>query len=269
MRRTRCSIVPMIAMAAFLLVGCATPAVAPGADVRQVLAPTGKLRAGLYPGTPTSIIGDPASGEAKGVGYDLGKELARRLGVPYEPVVFSKNAEVLEAVKAGHVDVAFTNATAARAKDMDFTAPYLEIELGYLVRAGSPIAALAAVDTSGVRVGVTQGSTSDGRLSRELKHAVVVRAPTVKSGTEMLSRRQIDVFATNKATLFEMSDELPGARVLEGRWGVEQHAIAIPKGRDSGLPYVRRFAEDMKSEGVVGSAVARAGLRGVVAAGSP
>jgi polar amino acid transport system substrate-binding protein len=253
-------------VAAWLLAGCATPAVAPSAEVQRILAPSGTLRAGLYPGTPTSIIRDPVSGEPKGVGYDLGKEFARRLGVPFEPVVFSKNAEVLEAVKGGQVDIAFTNATAARARDMNFTAPYLEIELGYLVPSGSTVLALADVDRTGIRVGVTEGSTSDGQLSRDLKYAVVVRSPTVKGGTQMLAEGKIHAFATNKATLFEMSAELPGSRVLDGRWGVEQHAIAIPKGRDAGMPFARQFAEDAKSQGLVAAAVDRAGLRGTVAA---
>jgi polar amino acid transport system substrate-binding protein len=88
------------------------PAIAVDLEARLILAPSGVLRAGLYPGTPTSILPDAGSGEPRGVGYDLGKELARRLGVPYEPVVFAKNAEVLAAVKSGEVDVAFTNATA-------------------------------------------------------------------------------------------------------------------------------------------------------------
>jgi polar amino acid transport system substrate-binding protein len=237
-------------VAAWLLAGCATPVVAPSPEVQRILAPSGKLRAGLYPGTPTSIIRDPVSGESKGVGYDLGKEF------------------VLEAVKTGQVDVAFTNATAARAKDMDFTAPYLAIELGYLVPSGSTILTLADVDRPGIRLGVTEGSTSDGQLSRDLKSAVVVRAPTVKSGTQMLAEGKIHAFATNKATLFEMSAELSGSRVLDGRWGVEQHAIAIPKGRDAGLPFARQFAENAKAQGLVKAAVERAGLRGTVAANS-
>jgi hypothetical protein len=44
-----------------------------------------------------------------------------------------ENAEVLDAVKMDKVDVAFTIASAARAKDMDLTPPYLDIELGYLL----------------------------------------------------------------------------------------------------------------------------------------
>jgi polar amino acid transport system substrate-binding protein len=52
--------------------------------------------------------------------------------------------------------------------------------------------------------------------------------------------------------------------VLDGRWGVERFAIAIPKGRDQGMPFVRQFTGDVKSQGLVGAAIARAGLRGAV-----
>src|SRR5437763_1554560 len=84
-------------------------AFAQGPAPAGILAPTMKLRAGLYPGTPTSILTNVASGEPRGVGYELGRELAKRLGVPYEPVVFSKNVEVLDAVKNARVDAVFTN----------------------------------------------------------------------------------------------------------------------------------------------------------------
>ena len=264
MTNIRCSIIQIIAIVAPLLAGCAGTAVAPSPEVRQVLAPTGKLRVGVYPGSPTSMIRDSASGETKGVSFELGKELARRLGVPFEPVVYPRIAEVLQAMKSGQVDFTFTNATAVRAKDMDFTPPLLEIELGYLVLPGSPVSTLADVDRPGIRVGVSQGGTSHSTLTRELKNATVVPAPTIKSAIEMLSLRKVDAFATNKAVLFGMSDELPGSRMLDGRWGLEHLAVAIPKGRDQGMAYVRKFAEDAKSEGLVDRAVERAGLRGTV-----
>lgn len=97
-------------VAAFLAL--AATALAADGDVRKILAPTGTLRAALYPGTPTSVL-VPQASEPRGVGYELGKELARRLGVPYAPVVYPKNADVQEAIKAGAADVAFTNASIA------------------------------------------------------------------------------------------------------------------------------------------------------------
>ena len=155
-----------------VLAGCASVSTTRNREA-QTLAPTGKLRVGLYPGTPTSIIGDPASGKAKGVGFDLGRELAQRAGVPFEPVVFTKNAEVFAAAKAGSVDIVFTNATPVRRNDLDFSPTVLQVELGYLVPAGSAIRALDQIDRAGVRVGVSEGARPKRRC-----HASYVTRPS-------------------------------------------------------------------------------------------
>jgi polar amino acid transport system substrate-binding protein len=249
-------------VAAALLLYAAT-ALAADADLQKLLAPTGKLRAALYPGTPTSIV-DPKESAPRGVGYELGKELARRLGVPYEPVVYAKNADVQEAMKTGKADVAFTNRTPARQKEMDFGPAYLLIELGFLVPANSPIMSsdLAVIDQKGRRIGVAAGSTSEGTLSRELKNAEVVRATTNQEGADMVAAGRIDAFATNKATLFELAAKTPGVTVPSDRWGEERHGIAIPKGREQGVPYITGFTADALKEGLVKAAMDRAGLKG-------
>ena len=262
MDRIRRSIISTIAIAALTLAGCASTAIAPSPTVRQALAPSGTLRIGVYLGSPTSMVKDPASGEARGVTLDLGKELARRLGVPSEPVVYPKLADVLVALKEGKVDFTVTHATEVRAKIVDFTAPVLSLELGYLVPPGSPVATLADVDRPGIRVGVSQGSSSQVALSRELRNAKVITAPTLKDAVHMLSEHQLDTYSTNKAILFRMSDQLPGSRVLDGRTGLEQMAIAIPKGRDQGRAYLDKFAADAVAEHLVQKAAERAGLRG-------
>jgi polar amino acid transport system substrate-binding protein len=93
-----------------------------------------------------------------------------------------------------------------------------------------------------------------------------VPAENYKRGIEMLERGEIDTYATNKPTLFEMSDQMPGARVLDGRWGVENIAVAIPRGREAAMEYLRRFVEEAQTSGLLTQAVERAGLRGVVKA---
>lgn len=235
---------------------------APSPEVRTVLAPAGRLRVGLYLGNPSSLLKDPVSGQASGVGFELGRELAKWLDVPFEQVVYPNNGAVLEGMRAGNVDVVFTNATPARAKEIDFTQPYLEVEAGYLVPKGSPVATIADVDKPGIRVGVMEGSTSAATLPGLLKNASVVRVPNVETVIEMLSARKLDAFATNKSILFEMSDTLRESSVLEGRYGVEQLALGLPKGREAGLPYVREFVAAAVSNGLVKAAVDRAGFRG-------
>jgi polar amino acid transport system substrate-binding protein len=254
----------LAAIALALAAGCASTPAGPGEAVVKALAPTGKLRVGLYQGSPTSMVKD-ASGETRGVSHDLGRELARRLGVPFEPVVYPNNAKLLDAAKAGEVDVVFTNATPARAAFLDFTPTVLDVEQGYLVPAGSPIASAAEVDRAGIRVGVSQGSTSQGVLSRELKQAEVVPVGSIKAAGDMMSGGALHAFATNKAILFEMGDGLPGSKVLQGRWGLEHFALGVPKGRNAAVPYLEQFVAVARREGVVDRAVQRAGLRGTVA----
>jgi polar amino acid transport system substrate-binding protein len=52
-------------------------------SLKDEIAPTGKLRVALYTGAPASIVRGATLDESKGVGFDLGKELARRIGVPF------------------------------------------------------------------------------------------------------------------------------------------------------------------------------------------
>jgi polar amino acid transport system substrate-binding protein len=86
----------------------------------------------------------------------------------------------------------------------------------------------------------------------------------MKIAVEMLSQRSIDAYTTNKANLYQMSDGLPGSRVLDGRWGIERLSIAIPKGREQGMTYLRAFVGEAIIDGLVSRAAQRAGLRGAV-----
>lgn len=253
--------------ASALLLGCATPGVAP--EIVKTLAPTGTLRVGVYAGSPTSLVRGPGAGEMRGVTVDVGREMARRLGVPVEWVVLERVPQIIDALKAGRADFTITNASPARAREVDFTAPLIGLESGYLVAGASPLRSLADVDRAGVRVGVTQGSTSQGVLSRDLKQARLVVAPSVEAATQMLRQGELDAFATNKGILFEMSDQIPGSRVLDGRWGLEQLAIAVPQGRGAAAAWLKAFAADVTATGLVQQAATRAGLRGTVAPAAP
>ena len=196
------------------------------------------------------------------MGFELGREFARKLGVPYDPVVYAQNGEVIAALKSGNVDVLFTNATPARAKEIDFTQPYLEMDAGYLVPQGSSIAKFDDVDRPGVRVVVVEGSTSVVKLPALLMSATVVRTPNLDCGVALLVAGKAEVFATNKTILFGLSDKLPGSKVLDGRYGVEQIAMGMAQGKGSALAYARRFITAVVSEGLVKAAAGRASVRG-------
>ena len=69
-----------------------------------------------------------------------------------------------------------------------------------------------------------------------------------------------------KPILSELSNQLPGSRILDGRPGIDPHVVAMPNRRGPGMAYLSQFMEDAKSEGLVKAGIERAGLRGVVVA---
>ena len=87
-----------------------------------------------------------------------------------------------------------------------------------------------------------------------------------KTNDTSRGRGELDTYATNKPTLFEMFDTMPGARVLDGNWGLEHMAVAIPKGREQALPFVAVFVKDVQSNGLLERIQKQAGLRGAVKA---
>src|SRR4051812_6002352 len=168
-----------IALLAFAMTGLlGAPARADGEA--KLLAPSGTLRVGIYSGSPTSVVTD-AAGTPHGLAYDLGGELAKRLGVPIEYVRFQRVADIVTAIHDGQVDFTVTNATPARANEVSFSQPVLAIELGFLVPANSPIGKIEDIDKSGVKIGVTKGSPSERTLAAKFKNATIVPAESVKA----------------------------------------------------------------------------------------
>jgi polar amino acid transport system substrate-binding protein len=238
-----------------LLAGCAAPGAAPTQAVSE-LAPGGKLRAAINFGNPVLAQRDPG-GAPRGVTVDLARELGRRLGVPVELVPYEAAGRVTDAAKSGAWDVAFVAIDPARAVDIAFTAPYVVIEGAYMVPAGSSLRAVEEVDREGVRVAVGAKSAYDLYLTRTLKRATIVRAPTSPAAIELFVKDRLEVAAGVKQPLVEYARTHPGVRVIDGRFMSIEQAMATPRGREAGAAYLQKFVEEMQASGFVERALAQ------------
>lgn len=250
-----------IGLALLLVGGCAsTPSVPPAA--RAELASTGKLRVGLILSNQVLVTKDPSTGELRGVTVNLGKALAQRLGVPFEPVGYANPAALVKSFGANEWDIAFLAFDPARAQQVDFSPPYMEVDNTYLVTAKSKVGTVELADQAGVTIAVPERSAPDLFLSRNLKSAKVMRVPGgADAAIETLQSGKADAYAENAHMLSLYADRLPGARVLEGRYTVIQHAVATPKGKMAASEYMKTFVEEAKADGTVAEAIRVAGLR--------
>jgi polar amino acid transport system substrate-binding protein len=178
-------------------------------------------------------------------------------------VSYGAAARLADAARTGAWDVAFLARDPDRATDIIFTTPYLEVDTTYLVSAASRLRTLADVDREGVRIAISERSAYDLFLSRNLKHAQLVRAPGPNESVALFFSGKLDALAGLRPLLIDVSDKHSGTRVLDGRFTVVQQAVATPKGRESAAEYLAAFVEDIKSSGLVAKLIKKNGIRGV------
>jgi polar amino acid transport system substrate-binding protein len=231
--------------------------------MKNELAPTGKLRIGLNYSNFLIVSGDGPDGEPRGIAPDLGRELARRTGLPFEFVKFDAAGKLFDAVKAAQCDVGFLGAEPQRAAEVEFTPAYLELPVTFLVPPGSPIRSIAEIDREGVRVSVSDRSAYDLYLTRSLKKARIVRTPGIPASFDTFVREKLEALAGLKPRLVEEQARLAGSRILEGEVTSVQQAMGAPKGRAAAARMLREFAEEVKRSGFVARAIEKHNIRGV------
>src|SRR6185503_20167291 len=230
------------------------------------LAPNGTLRAAINYGNTVLAQKDPKTGEPRGVSVELAKELAWRLQVPLDIVPYDAAGKVTADAKSNRWDVAFFAIDPKRAEDVAFTAPYVIIEGGYAVPAASAIKSVDEVDCEGMVIAVSNRSAYDLYLSRNLKQAKLVRAPSPQASFEMFEKEGLPVLAGVKAALAGWARDKPGYRVLDGRFMIIEQAMVTQKDRERSVEYLRAFIEEQKANGLVAAALARSGQKDAIVA---
>ncbi len=252
---------PTLLLAGLALAACATmqtPLSAPPA-AKAELAPTGVLRAGINLGNPVIAQKDPAGGDPHGVGPDLARELAKRLGVPIAYVTYDTAGKLADGAKQGVWDVAFLAIDPERATDITFTAPYVQIEGTYLVRKDSPLKSPSEVDRNGIRVAVGNKTAYDLFLTRNLKVAELVRSPTSLAAIDQFVNDRLDAAAGVKQPLVVAARNNPALRVMDGNFMVIRQAAGVPRGRDAAAAFFNDFIEEAKASGFVARALEKSG----------
>lgn len=240
-------------------------------DLVAAFAPTGVLRVAINLGNP--LLARPAGdGQATGISVDLGRAFADRLGVDCALVVVDTAGKSVDLVSDESADIGFFAIDPVRGAKIAFTAPYVLIEGTYLVREGDAIHDVHDVDREGMRVVVGKGSAYDLFLTRELKHATVIRAASSQQVVETFIAEGAEVAAGVRQPLEADARRVGGLRVLDGRFMTIRQAVGVPKSRGAtAATCLAQFVEDRKADGFVAAALARHGIDGasVAPAGAP
>ena len=232
-------------------------------EIIAELAPTGVLRAAVNLANFLLVTGKSAAGDPEGVSPDMAREVARRLGVEVKYLPFKSPGELADAAANGAWDIGLIGAEPQRAETIAFTAAYCEIEATYLVPAGSSLKSIGDVDAAGVRIAVTGRSAYGLWLDRNIKKAELVRTDTLDSAFDQFVRDKLEALAGLKPRLLTDLENLPGARLIDGKFTSVQQAIGTPRKNTAGAAFLRDFVEEAKASGMVARFIDRHKVRGL------
>ena len=223
----------------------------PSDIVKQQLAPTGVLRAGINLSNFLLVSGQLADGSPDGISPDIARYIATRLDVPCKLVTFDRPGQLADAVNENIWDIGNIAFEAERAQTLDFSNPYVLIEANFLFRQDEDFVSNDDVDREAVRIAVSERSAYDLWLTDNFKRAQIVRAPSIKAAHKMFFENEVNVLASLKPKLLEDMVSHDGLRLIEMPFTAVKQSVGIAKGKPEAVEFLNALITDLARDGWV------------------
>jgi polar amino acid transport system substrate-binding protein len=228
-------------------------------------APTGTLRVGINLGNPLLANEDTSTKQMRGVTIDIANEIGQRINLPVQLIPFKTAAATVDGIKGGDIDLVFVAIDPVRGADISYTPAYIQIEGAYMVKATSSLKNNEEVDVAGTEIVVGKGSAYDLYLTREVKHATLLRADSSQTVIDDFMAGKGNVAAGVKQQLESDAKRYQDLRMLPGRFMVIDQAIGVPKARgefENTTAYLSQVITQLKQSGFIANSMQRHNIQG-------
>ena len=205
--------------------------------VKQQLAPTGILRAGINLSNFLLVSGTADDGTPQGISPDIANLVATTLGLPCELISFDRPGKLADAVNQGIWDIGNIAFEAERAQTLDFSHPYVVIEANFLVRHDDDFLTNQDVDRAGTRIAVSERSAYDLWLTDHFSQAQIIRALSIQAAHDLFLDKKVNVLASLKPKLLEEVANHSGLRMMPPFTAVKQ-SIGLAKGKAESIAFI-------------------------------
>lgn len=226
------------------------------------LAPTGILRAGINMSNFLLVNETTSNGDPDGVSPRIAKAIADELGVNLKLIPYKGPGDVADAAQSNEWDIANIAAEAERARFINFSNAYCEIQATYLVPPGSTLSTLAEVDQTGIRIAVKERAAYDLWLTENLENATLHRAPSLDESFTLFEKDKLEVLAGLRPKLIEQQKLMPGSVLFDQSFTAVQQSIGCQTEKPLAGAYLNDFVQRAKNEGLVASLIEQFNVKG-------
>ncbi|OIJ28047.1 hypothetical protein UG56_004945 [Nocardioides luteus] len=206
----------------------------------------GTLRIGVTSAEPAYYKAD---GVTKGFDYEMARGVADQMGTEPEFVEMELN-KLFPALKAGKIDMigAQVTKTTDLERDFDFSAPYFETYVSFLVPNNSTIHTRG--DVHGKTIAVVAGTIQERYLQDQYQQVDIVKAPDAAAAVEMIGRGEADVFCSGAPYVESIIKRAPIALNEPIRYRAKQAPIGfVIRSGDPRKEQIDAAIEDMIRSG--------------------
>ena len=221
--------------------------------IAKKLAPTGVLRVGINMSNFLLVNSKDSSGLPDGVSPEVGKRLAKELNVKCELVKFAKPGILADAVNNDLWDVGNIACEKDRAKTIEFSDPYVNIDANFIVRNSSNFKTNKNIDLSGVKIAVLERSAYDLWLTENFHNAELIRADTIENSHKLFREKKAEVLAGLKPKLIEELMHSKDIKLIENPFTYINQSIGIKKGNSEIVVFLNKFILKIIKEGFIES----------------
>lgn len=230
--------------------------------VKQQLAPTGVLRAGINLSNFLLVSGTAADGSPQGISPDIANLVASTLGLPCELICFDRPGKLADAVNQDIWDIGNIAFEAERAQTLDFSHPYVVIEANFLVRHDDDFLTNQDVDRAGIKIAVSERSAYDLWLTDHFSQAQINRASSIQAAHDLFLEKKVDVLASLKPKLLEDLANHSGLRMIDPPFTAVKQSIGVAKGKAESIAFINALIAQSIENGWIAAQLEIHGMTG-------
>ena len=230
--------------------------------VKQQLAPTGILRAGINLSNFLLVSGTAVDGSPQGISSDIANLVASTLGLPCELGCFDRSGKLADAVNQDIWDIGNIAFEAERAQTLDFSHPYVVIEANFLVRHDDDFWTNDDIDRAAAKIAVSERSAYDLWLTDHFSQAQIIRASSIQAAHDLFFEKKVDVLASLKPKLLEDMANHSGLRMIDPPFTAVKQSIGLAKGKADSIAFLNALIAQSIKNGWIAAQLELHGMTG-------
>ena len=220
-------------------------------SISNIIAPKNVLRIGINMSNFLLVNKDSTFSKPEGLSPEIGKLLAKELGINYEFVTFKNPGLLADAIDYDKWDVGNFAFEKKRAEIIDFSNPYVNIDANFLLRKNSEINQNNDVDNKNNKIAVVNRSAYDLWLSDNYKNAEIIRAKTINETHNLFYNHDANILAGLKPKLLEELKNNNEFKLIDEPFTFIKQSIGIKKGKPKAIDFINSFVSKIIKDGTI------------------